>query len=191
MAAFIAGDTPVASFDFDKPDELPQGTTSLEVAGQTLPTEQTVDAFVGSWSGLTLPDVGVYPVYGVVTKDGRSQRTLVDALVVVDPDDQWFNVITAREDWDGAPEQDGTLHRLLNLAREQIEAYAPAVADGTPVPERYRSAQLVQARNTFNASISNGDNSMDIGGGLIINIRPLDWAVKQMVRPPRGLKKVG
>ncbi|QQD75100.1 hypothetical protein I8920_09485 [Curtobacterium sp. YC1] len=192
MAAFIAGDQPVADFDYDKPDELPQqGTTSLEVVGQTLPTEQTVDAFVGSWSDLTLPEVGTYKVFGVVTKDGRSQRSLVDTLVVVDPDDEWHNVITARLEWDGAPDQDGTLQRLLSVARDQVEAYAPELPDGAAIPERYRAGQLMQARNTFNASITNGDNSVDLGGGLVISPRPLDWAVKQLLRPARAKKAVG
>src|SRR4051812_42696034 len=98
MAAFIHGDQPVASFDFDKPDELPQGVQALEVAGQTLPVLQAVDAFVGTWEALQPLDVGVYKVFGVVTVGERSQRVLVDTLMVVDPDDEWHNVITARQE---------------------------------------------------------------------------------------------
>ena len=192
MAAFIAGDEPVSFFDYNAPEaaDVEGATTVVAVDGQTLETDLQGEALVGSWAGLTLPAVGSHPVYAVTTLDGRKQRTLLDTLIVVSPYDDWFNVVTARFEWDGAPEDDGTLYRLLNLAQEQVESYAPPFF-GSGVPERFRSAQLVQARNTFNASISNGDGSMDLGGGIVINIRPLDWAVKQMIRPPKALKAVG
>lgn len=192
MASFISGDQPVASFDYVKPEEFPQGgAQSLQVAGQTLAVAQATDAFIGSWDALVLPAVGSYPVYGVVTVKGRTQRALVDTLVVVDPADQWHNTVTARLEWEGGPEDDTTMHRLLVTSREQIEQYAPALPEGAAVPERYRAGQLMQARNTYNASISNGGDPMDLGGGIVITPRPLDWAVKQLVRPAKALKAVG
>jgi len=192
MASFIYGDQPVATFDYVKPEDFPQGgSQSLQVAGQTLPVAQATDAFLGSWDALVLPAVGAYPVYGVVTVKSRTQRILLDTLVVVDPDDQWHNVITSRLEWEGGPEDDTTMHRLLVTSREQIEDYAPALSDSAPVPERYRAGQLMQARNTYNASLTNGGEPIDLGGGVVISPRPLDWAVKQLVRPAKALKAVG
>lgn len=192
MPAFISGDTPVADFDYDIPAAADENgaTVTLSVADQTVPA--TIGNGVeGTWSTLTLPAPGSYPVYIVAALGGRTQRTLVDYLVVVDPDDPWYNVVTARIDWDGAPESDGTLADLLDSARDQVLAYAPALAAGAAVPTRYKRGQLMQARNTFNASQTNGDQQVDAGGGVYITVRPLDWAVKQVLRPKQAKKRLG
>lgn len=162
---------------------------SLSVAGQTLAATIAGTGLVGSWRALALPVPGMYPVYARVGADSRTERALVDWLVVVDPNDEWHDVISARLEWAGAPEADGTLYRLLDVARDQVEAYAPALA-GKPFPERYRAAQLMQARNTWNASLSNGDQQTDVGG-FVVSIRPLDWAVKQLIRPLTTSKAFG
>ncbi|MDP4333229.1 hypothetical protein Q7F20_07580 [Curtobacterium sp. A7_M15] len=192
MASFLASDSPVADFDYDEPAavDIVDATVALDVAGQTLPAEADGQAVRGSWSTLDLPAVGRYPVYVLVASGERTQRVLVDWLVVVDPADEWYNAITARLDWAGAPEPDGIIARLLEVAREQVEEYGPNLPAGTPVPERYRSAQLVQARNTWNASLTNGDAQVDVGG-FVVNVRPLDWAVKQLIRPLTATKAVG
>jgi hypothetical protein len=192
MAAFIQGDTPVADFDYDLPPaaDFDDVTLSLSVGEQTVPAQATGQAVTGSWRSLVLPSEGIFPVYLVVVARERRERVLVDWLVVVSPDDEWHNPITARIDWAGAPELDGTLYRLLDVAREQIADYAPLVRAGESVPERYRSAQLMQARNTWNASLTNGDGQVDVGG-FVVNVRPLDWAVKQLLRPKTATKAFG
>ncbi|TDW50994.1 hypothetical protein EDF52_10282 [Curtobacterium sp. PhB42] len=191
MAAFIAGDQPVADFDFDAPEvaDIEGASTVVSVAGQTLPTAHDGEALTGTWFDLTLPLVGEYPVYAVTTLGGRQQRTLLDTLVVVPAYDEWFNVVTARREWEGAPTDDGTLHRLLTVARDQVLAYAPDVRPPNSIPERYRSGQLMQARNTHNASVTNGEAQVD-AGGYVVNVRPLDWAVKQLLRPQRAKKGI-
>lgn len=194
MVAFNAGDTPVADFDYDTPPaadiEADDLTVSLDVAQQDLPAQVHGVGVLGSWRPFTVPTAGMYPVHILVASGGRSERVLADWLVVCDPDDQWHNVITARLEWDGAPKPDGTLHRLLEVARDQVEAYGPKLAADAPVPERYRAAQLIQARNTWNASLTNGDAQVD-AGGFVVNVRPLDWAVKQLIRPLTTTKAFG
>jgi len=192
MAAFIYGDTPVADFDYDVPAaaDVDSATVALSVDGQTLDAALSGSGVVGSWRGVELPEPGMHPVHIVVSADGRSERALTDWLVVCDPTDQWHNVITARLEWSGAPDPDGTLHRLLEVAREQVEAYGPTLDADGPVPERYRAAQLIQARNTWNASLTNGDAQVD-AGGFVVNVRPLDWAVKQLIRPLTTTKAFG
>jgi len=192
MASFLAGDSPVADFDYDEPAaaDVDGATVALTVAGQTIPAEADGQAVRGSWRVLQLPAVGRYPVYVLVTADGRTQRVLIDWLVVCDPADEWYNPITARLDWAGCPDPDGTMFRLLEVARDQVQAYGPKLDDGAPVPERYRAAQLIQARNTWNASLTNGDAQVD-AGGFVVNVRPLDWAVKQLIRPLTATKAFG
>jgi hypothetical protein len=189
MASFLAGDSPVADFDYDIPAaaDSPGVTLTIAVEDQTLPATIIGTGLVGTWRGLTLPAAGMYPVLAAVTADGRTERALLDWLVVVDPDDQWHNVLTARLEWAGAPEADGTLARLLDVARDQVTAYAPAAI---AIPERYRAAQLMQARNTWNASLTNADQQVDVGG-FTVTVRPLDWAVKQLLRPLTATKAFG
>lgn len=191
MASFLAGDSPVADFDYDLPAaaDIDNPTVTLEVLGQSIPATTSAHAIIGSWTTLDLPDPGMYPIFALVASGGRSERTLVDWLVICDPEDEWHNVLTARLEWAGAPERDGTLARLLDVAQEQVRAYAPMLLT-MPVPERYRAAQLMQARNTFNASLTNGDQQTDMGG-FVMTIRPLDWAVKQLIRPLTATKALG
>lgn len=76
------------------------------------------------------------------------------------------------------------LEALLTSAREQCEAYAPALPEGAEVPERYRLAQSLQARALFRAGLTSGQS---IGAdGLVIPVFAMDWHVKALLRPPSG-----
>jgi hypothetical protein len=78
---------------------------------------------------------------------------------------------------------------LLFIARSSIEAYAPALPEDTPAgacPVTYRHAQLMQTRNLWNAT------EVDAGGGFggddyTIRPMPLDWIIKQIVRPKTAI----
>ena len=191
MAAFIAGDTPIETFEYGLPESADSATSvALSVAGQTIPASiESAGVVSGSWSALDLPTVGIHAVYAVTSAEGRSQRFLVDWLVIDDPSQAWHNVTSARDALgDGGPSDDGDLYRLLEVARDQVEAFAPVLAAGAAVPERYRAAQLMQARAVQNAYVSNGDQQTDLGGGLIVSVRPLDWNVKQLLRPKSATK---
>lgn len=189
MAVFTEGDSPLSAFEYDLGlDAADADSVELRVLGQVIPADLVGDIVEGDWTGLEVPPVGLYPIRAQLAAAGRTQGVLVDWLVVVAPVDPWHNVETARFEWDGAPANDGTLYRLLTTAREQVEAYGRVLADGEPVPELWRQAQLAQARNMFNASITSGENTYDAGGGNYITVRPLDWAVKQLIRPRSARK---
>ncbi len=107
----------------------------------------------------------------------------------------WHDVESARNQWVDAPLDDVALEQLLEVAKGQVIAFAPALpepAEGAEqtVPEHYRMGQLMQARNLWNAG------KVDTASGgmgddtFIVRPRPLDWTVKQVLRPRKGVPRV-
>lgn len=108
----------------------------------------------------------------------------------------WHTLESARDQWVDAPLDDATLSELLEVARDAVLAYAPTLDDSllvdedgyvTPVvpdevPTSYRHAQLMQARNVWNASYASPTGDLD-GGSYSLTTFPLDWQVKQLLRP--------
>jgi len=104
----------------------------------------------------------------------------------------WHDLDSARTDWRDAPANDMQLQTLLDVAQTQVEAYGPlTLEEADPVPTNYRLAQLMQTRNLWNA------NKVDAGSGQIgddtfaIRPFPMDWVVKNVIRPKRGVPVVG
>ncbi|HEU5223930.1 MAG TPA: hypothetical protein VFU07_09680 [Candidatus Lumbricidophila sp.] len=90
-----------------------------------------------------------------------------------------------------------TLDMLLEVARDQVWAYAPESTDddGAPVdvpaevPARLVLAQLSQVKNLWNAGRVNSDG--DTGdGGYSFTPRPLDKVVRGMIRHTVGAPDV-
>jgi len=118
----------------------------------------------------------------------------------------WHTVESARDQWVDAPTDDGededaTLSELLVVAKEAVLAYAPALdtsddliidedgyivnQDAEAIPESYRIAQLMQARNVWNSSKASPSGNLD-NGEYGLSTFPLDWQVRQLLRPKRG-----
>lgn len=100
----------------------------------------------------------------------------------------WISIDEARDWWRDAPHDDEYLQMLLDVAGQQVLAYGPyavriAIEEGLAVPNHYRVAQLAQTRNIWNASKL--DPSGTIGGdpGFSFTPFPLDWTIKQIIRP--------
>lgn len=94
--------------------------------------------------------------------------------------------------WVDAPEDEFTLTLLVEAALAQVTDFAPAAPEDspTPVPPNFKLAQLMQTRNLWNAS------QVDTGGGMgegdfVVRPFPLDWQVKALLRPKRGIPLVG
>lgn len=91
--------------------------------------------------------------------------------------------------WVDAPVQNiEVLQMLLDVAREQVVAFAPApapVPQGEPVPgppPRYVLAQLMQVRNLYNAGRTTGEG--EVGAeGFTFRPYPLDNTIKAVIRP--------
>ncbi|GAA2172421.1 hypothetical protein GCM10009846_10290 [Agrococcus versicolor] len=126
---------------------------------------------------------GVFVLQVSLTGPGVSRAMPLVRIPVEERTAQWHTIDSARHDWDGAPQDDARLFDLLAVAREQCEAYAPVLPLGAPVPLRYRQAQLLQARNVWNASRTDPGASTMGADGFQVTVYPLDWTVQQMLRP--------
>lgn len=94
--------------------------------------------------------------------------------------------------WPGVDDlEDDALAVVLAAARAQCEAFAPALGEGVPVPQRYRLAQAMQARALARAGVASTDGST-LGGyeGEPVTVFPMDWQVKALLRPYKGKPEV-
>lgn len=104
----------------------------------------------------------------------------------------WHTTDSAKLQWRDAP---GTtdLAELLVAARHQCEAFAPVVKpDPEVVPEEYRIAHLMQARAIWQAQNTATSDAGDYEvGGQTVRVYPMDWQVKQLLRPASGVPGLG
>lgn len=109
----------------------------------------------------------------------------------------WYTVDTTGQAerllgaWPDAPtEQEELCSMLLEVAKEQVIAFAPAsaLADEEP-PARLVYAQLQQARTLWAAGRAdeNGNGGMD---GFSFVPRPLDKTIRTIIRPTSGVPSV-
>lgn len=143
------------------------------------------DTIVIEWPGETvLEDPGMYRlniVLGHTTTGVRERITPVN--VVVESDDGWVSLEGARAEWSDAPLEDDLLYVLLQVARGEVLEYAPVLAEGAAIPMNYRQGQLMQAQNRWNAKKVDPASGGIGGEGFIVRPFPLDWMVKQTLRP--------
>lgn len=104
----------------------------------------------------------------------------------------WYSVDTAGEQnrlvaaWPDAPiENLEVCGLLLEAAEDQVLAYAPVLAEGATIPNRWVAAQLQQAKNLWDAGrvSTGGDAGVD---GFSFTPRPLDKTIRQLIRPVDG-----
>ncbi|WP_036967838.1 hypothetical protein [Promicromonospora kroppenstedtii] len=57
-----------------------------------------------------------------------------------------------------------------------------------PVPARLARAQALQARASIRESVSNGGDAQGFDG-VQVTVFPLDWRVKQLLRPRKAVRK--
>lgn len=148
---------------------------------------------------VTLPELVeagvVYVSIQLSNAQGRQDTFTAEPFVVQDPDG-WHTLDSARAEvkWAKAIDSDVRLYILLRTAAEEVGDYADGYRGwhrGDRPGLSLREAQLLHARNR-NASAhvdpASGDDGVD---GYSIGPFPLDWTIKQIVRPKRRLPAIG
>lgn len=105
----------------------------------------------------------------------------------------WADLPLARIHWkDSAAVGDPIVTDLLTAAYEQLLEFAPTLAEGEPVPFRYKLANVYQARELYNAGQrGEGDVIGTTESGFPIIARPLITSVRGLLRPKRVTWRVG
>lgn len=113
---------------------------------------------------------------------------------------EWHDIDSVRDDWIDAPLDDDVLAELLAVAKGDVMAYAfksdreayEAATEEEPydVPDRLRLAQRRQSENIWNAGRVDASGGIGDGGDFVMKPHPLDWHVKQLVRPRRAVPRV-
>jgi len=105
---------------------------------------------------------------------------------ITGPDDPRLVVL-----WAAAKDyEDGDLDFPLEVARIQCERFAPALAAGEPIPDNYVAAQVMQTRALVRGGVV-GSGDQAGGYGDVVTVFPMDWNVKNLLRPKRGKPHFG
>lgn len=184
LAAFVEADTEVELRNFD--GDLVSDVFGVEFVDGS---PDDVDTIVLTWptAATVLAEPGIHTI-AVTLVGANARERLAPIPVVVQEENGWHTVDSARLEWsDATGIDDLRLYSLLELARQQCAAFAPALAADARPPLEYRHAQLMQARNLINAGRAEGDGD----GDFVLRPFPLDWMVKQTLRPKSGIPAVG
>ena len=124
------------------------------------------------------------------TVTGVRER-LKNQYIVVQGDDGWATLDDARGQWpDAEVIPDEVLWELLEVAKHQVIEFAPVLAAGVAIPRHYVKGQLMQARNILNSARVDAGSGGDGEDTFMIRTFPLDWMVKQQLRPTRTIPVV-
>jgi len=106
----------------------------------------------------------------------------------------WVETTTDLEDWADAPVDADALARYLGAAHEQCMDFLPHEIDPVagdlgptipiPVPDTYVLAQVFQARALYRSALSGAGDAVGVDG-LSVTVFPMDWTVKNLLRPRR------
>lgn len=104
----------------------------------------------------------------------------------------WVDTETVDNDWADAPADEAVLTSYLRAAYDQCVEYLPHKRTdwGVLVPvepintERLRLAQIMQARALYNSVTAGGGDQLG-PDGLRVTVFPMDWTVRNLLRPRR------
>ncbi len=207
MTAYRVGDIPANPDVFDVPEEIDvTGYTDVDgtltdpagedvtLAGEsfTLGMDDNDAPIITVVWGTSTPfaDPGLYQLSLKLTDTGV-QQTLASIPIVVEQEDGWLTISELRKNWRDAPDDDEDCFELLEVAKAGVVAFAPALAEGAQVPATYRKGQRMQARNTWNAAKVDPTSGGMGDDTFVIRPYPLDWAIKQVLRPKPAIPPVG
>lgn len=194
LGSFRVGDTPgTITLELVDEESTPVSLEGVTGATATLEGTAVTTAVDGDAIKVTLPELTEAGVqYLSVTVIVTATSVQVDpAPLVVEVSDGWHTLASARAEWRDAPSLDVQLYTVLAVAQAQCIEYGPALVDAagdaTPVPLTWRQAQIMQARNVWNAAKVN-PTSGEIGGeDYGIRPYPMDQAIRYILRPRRAI----
>ena len=96
----------------------------------------------------------------------------------------WVDSAALRAEWWDAPDQ-AELDALLGVAHEVCLAYAPALAEGEPVPKAWAMAQKLQAKHLYARDKSGNKESVG-PDGYTVSTFPLVLEARTLLRPKRS-----
>lgn len=147
------------------------------------------DRVLLEWPGVSVFDhPGLYTL-AVTLVGAHARERLAPVFLVVQDENGWHTLDTARAEWASAPASDIRMFQVLELARQQVLAFAPAFEGRVPVS--YREGQLMQARNIWNAGAVNPGSGEMGDDSFMVQPFPLDWMVRQVLRPKRAIGAIG
>ena len=88
--------------------------------------------------------------------------------------------------WADAPQDATVLASYLQAAYEQCVAYLPPelFPESGTIPQRWIQAQIMQARALHRSTVTGSGDQMG-GDGYTVTVFPMDWTVKNLLRPKR------
>ncbi len=196
--SFWVGDVPaddtVVSFEDETGDEADLSAFTGAEADLIDPNGDEVEAalaplIVADTVEILWPDYTVFEIAGIYQIVVRFQHggdnfvTAESIGFVVQERSGWHSMFSARQQWaDATGLSDVELYTALEAAKVACVEYAPTLEEGAPIPLAWKQAQLLQARAIW--TITQQDNQNQVGmEGLVIRTYPLDWNIRQLLRP--------
>lgn len=145
-----------------------------------------LDSVDWTWPAGAFPDPGLYQVSLVLsTATGELAPDLLP--VIVEAVGGWLTLAMARQLWpDATAIPDLPLWFILESAKAASVAYAPALPVGAPIPPNWVQAQLSQARAVWNLMQTAPQSDLIGYDQSAIRVYPLDYNVRQLLRPKSG-----
>lgn len=106
----------------------------------------------------------------------------------------WYTPATITNVWREAQAMhDSELLELLAVAREECEAFAypEDVEDPDNIPSRVALAHRLHTQAIWNSQKTSGRDDDATLSGQSVTVYPMDWQVKNHLRPKRGVPAVG
>lgn len=135
----------------------------------------------------TFNDAGVHELELTVAGATSSVGVEPAPVVVEARRTGWHTLASARAQWRDAPALDVALFTFLEGARGQCLEYAPELDAGARPPLMWRQAQLMQARNCWNAAKTDPASGGIGGDDLVFRPYPMDQTVRLLLRPKRAI----
>ena len=198
LGSMWIGDIPLSPMRWDFTDEagnmFPVGDYHNFTCRVLSPTGAVLGTQTGTTTGNHLelsfgaPSLatvhGIYEIIFTFTKTTGAVAHTEPFRFVVQIEDGWLTLEQAREQWADAPLDDIFLHQILDTAKAQCIAYAPAITGNPPIS--YVQAQLLQSRAIFQSVIANQNDTSGLDG-FTVRVFPLDFTIRAMLRPKRAI----